>query len=105
VAQFVLSGRIFDVVLACVLIEIAVLAACRLARARVGLAADLLGHLCAATGLLLAARVSLAGAWWGYTGICLTGALAAHVAALRSGWERAHGRGLTPLRRTFSPRS
>jgi len=101
---FLAGGRVFDLVLACLVTEAAVLAVFRAVHGRPLLPADVLAQLCAAAGLVMAARSVLAGAWWGFTGLCLAAALGAHVAALWMRWPHA-GRPASPGRRAFSPGS
>jgi hypothetical protein len=104
-AGFISGGRVLDLVLACISIEILVLVCYRLGKQAQLLPADVLANLCAAAGLVAAARLLIVAAWWGYVGVALTGALFAHVLALRLRWPRAPGVWGVAGHRAFSPRS
>lgn len=82
-SDFIATGRVFDLVLALVAAECALLLLFRLRRGRHLLPPDVLAHLAAALGLLAATQAALAHAWPGYTALWLLGALCAHVYALR----------------------
>ena len=86
--EFLSGTRALDLVLACISIEIAALVGYRLDRGEPLLPADVLANLLAAAGLVGAARLMMAGAWWGFAGLSLLGALCAHVVALRLRWPR-----------------
>jgi hypothetical protein len=94
------SGRIVDIVLAFTVVEALGLAAYhRLTGRGIAMrdvAATLLSGLC----LMIALRCVLSGAWWGWVGLCLSGALVAHVADLARRWhtERPSGENGSPNR-------
>ncbi len=73
------TGRIVDVALAMVAVELAVLAI--LARRRGGRPslAALAANLAAGAGLMLALRAALAGAGWAWVAAALAASLAAHI--------------------------
>jgi pheromone shutdown protein TraB len=77
------TGRILDLVLAIVALEILIVIALRSGRRRSPIAPELLAHLVAAAGLLAAAHMVLAHAGWLSVGVCLVCALLGHVQALR----------------------
>jgi hypothetical protein len=75
------SGRIVDLILAGMILEAAVLLAWSLRGGpRPG---TFLPMLVSGMFLLLALRAALSGAWWGWVGACLSGALLGHLADLR----------------------
>ena len=77
------SGRIFDVIIALTALEGIGLLIWHRATGR-GLAPlDILGNLAAGAFLLLAARLALSGAWYGWTGLSLAAAGVSHAADLR----------------------
>lgn len=76
------SGRVFDVPLAFIAVELAALCAYRLLRQEHLVPIDFYLHMVAALGLLGAARAVVAGAWWGQIGLLLAAALVAHLLAL-----------------------
>ncbi len=88
-AQLLASGRVFDFVLAVVALELLGFLAYRAFRGRSLVALDVYPNLMAAAGLLGAARLVIAGAWWGYPCLLLSLALVSHLLALRWGARRA----------------
>ena len=76
------SGRVVDVILALVVLEGAALIVLRRIRGHGPRLADLVPNLLSGAFMLLALRAALAGAWWGWIGMCLTAALLAHLADL-----------------------
>jgi hypothetical protein len=86
-SQFISSGRIIDLVLLLVALEIAVLLLYRPGREKSSSTADVLAHLWAAAGLLSAAHLLIAHSWWVYVGLALSAALIAHILALRARWR------------------
>ena len=76
------SGRVVDVILALVVLEGVALIVLQRIRGHGPRLAILLPNLLSGAFLLLALRAALAGAWWGWIGLCLTGALLAHLADL-----------------------
>jgi hypothetical protein len=87
-ADLFASGHLVDLVLIVVVLEAAFLIVLW-RQARRGIApADLLPNLCAGALLLLALRLTLAGAGWGPASLCLALAGAANVIDLRRRWHR-----------------
>ena len=85
--QLVVSGRIVDLILLLVVVEIAVLGYIR-ARRGSGIAwRALLPNLVAGAALLLALRAAITGAAWPWIAVWLAAAGMAHVADLRTRWE------------------
>jgi hypothetical protein len=85
--QLVVSGRIVDLILLLIVLEIAVLGYIR-ARRGSGIAwRALLPNLIAGAALLLALRAAITGAAWPWTALWLAVAGLAHVADLRTRWE------------------
>jgi predicted GNAT superfamily acetyltransferase len=81
------SGALLDVLLAGLVLEAAVLLALA-QRSRRGIPARSLLATLLAGGLILCAwRLSVAGAWWGWVGLALAAALAAHIADLAQRWR------------------
>jgi hypothetical protein len=100
--EFINSGRVIDVALLMVVLEMTALLAYR-ARRRNSLAtADVLAHLCAAAGLLGAAHLLLARAIWPYPALALSAALVAHIVALRFRWRRPRSVNLTAAEGRFT---
>lgn len=81
------DGRIVDLVLGLTLLEAVALVAYHRRTGRGVAPADLAGNLLAGVCLLLALRGALAGAWWGWIALCLSGSLVAHLADLRRRWR------------------
>jgi len=87
-ADLFASGRLVDLILVVVAIEAAALTL-YWSRARRGVAPfDLLPNLCAGLFLLLALRVTLAGAGWLMASACLAAAGLAHLTDLRRRWRK-----------------
>ena len=83
---WVASGRALDVILAGMGVEgVALVALWRLWHRGVRPVA-LLPNLCSGMCLLVAMRMGLAGAWWGWIALPLLGALLGHLADLRLRW-------------------
>ncbi|RAI45216.1 hypothetical protein [Rhodoplanes roseus] len=89
------SGRVIDLILALVAVEVAGLALLGRLTARVPPLRMLLPNLLAGAFLLLAVRAALVQAAWQWVAACLTAALIAHVADLTS---RLPSRGPGPSR-------
>jgi predicted GNAT superfamily acetyltransferase len=81
------SGRAIDAVLVLVALQAALLVAWARRTGRGVPPASLLATLAAGGFLLLALRSALVGAWWGWTGLALLAALAAHLIDLRLRWR------------------
>ena|SRR5208283_4269920 len=79
------TGRILDVVLTLVALEILIVIALQVSRRRYPGSGQLLAHLVAAAGLLAAAHMVLSRSGWVSVGACLVCALLGHVQALRQG--------------------
>lgn len=76
---FFRSGHVADFILLVLVMEAALLA---LWRQRTGRGPDfpaILALVLPGVALVLALRLALTGAWWGWIGLALTGALAAHL--------------------------
>jgi hypothetical protein len=86
--EFVRSGRVIDLALLIVVLELAGLLALRAGGRKALATPDVLANLAAATGLLSAAHLLIAGDPWVYTALALTLALVAHIAALRYRWRK-----------------
>jgi hypothetical protein len=86
--EFIRSGRVVDLALLIVVLELAALLALRV-RGRKDLGTpDVLANLAAAAGLLSAAHLLIARDGWVYTAAALSVALVAHIAALRYRWRK-----------------
>ncbi len=80
------SGRVLDLILLAMLGEgVALVLGYRVFRRGVPPAACL-PNLAAGMCLLLAMRLALAGAWWGYVSAALLGSLVCHLGDLRARW-------------------
>jgi len=88
-AEFIRSGRVVDLALLIVLVELAVLLALRVGGRKALGTPDTLANLAAAAGLLLAAHLLLARDPWRYAALALTFAWVAHLAALRYRWRQS----------------
>jgi hypothetical protein len=85
--QLVVSGRIVDLILLLVVLEVVVLGYIR-ARRGSGIAwRSLLPNLFAGAALLLALRAAITGAAWPWIALWLAVAGLAHLADLRTRWE------------------
>ena len=84
---FLSSGWLLDLILAGVAMEAVILVALFRATGRGVRPGDLLANLAAGACLLLAMRLGMAGAWWGWVCACLAGGLACHVADVRARWR------------------
>jgi hypothetical protein len=82
------SGHIVDIVLALTAAEAIGVVWYARRTGRGPAPAAFLGNLLSGICLMLALRVALVGAWWGWIGLCLVGALAAHLGDLRRRWDR-----------------
>ncbi len=91
---WVASGRVLDFILIGMALEaLALLAVWHVSRR--GLRPSVvLPNLCSGMCLLLAMRVGLAGAWWGWISLPLLGALLGHIADLRLRWNTPKPGGL-----------
>ena len=87
IENLIASGRIVDVMLLFVLLEVAVLLAWRQRTGRGIAPVPLLLNIGAGGSLMLALRTVLTGAPWPWTAACLIGALVFHVADLRQRWQ------------------
>lgn len=86
-ADFFSSGRIADLVLAFMAIEVIVLVALRLVARRGVPLGDLVWITASGACLILALRAALTGAAWWWIGLALSGSLAAHLMDLRRRWS------------------
>lgn len=82
------SGRVAELILGLVVLEGLALAAYHRATGRGVPPGRLAGNLASGGALLLALRLALGGAWWGWIGLCLFASLLAHAADLRARWRR-----------------
>jgi hypothetical protein len=88
------SGLIADLALLLLAAEAALLWLLRRLTGRGPRFADIAWFLLAGGALLVALRVALSGGWWGWIGVALLAALAAHGVDLRRRWhggDRAPG--------------
>ncbi len=81
------NGWLLDAIVAGVVLEAAVLSMLFRATRRGVRPGELLANLAAGTCLLVAMRLGMAGAWWGWVCACLAGAGACHVVDLRGRWR------------------
>ncbi len=86
---FFSSGRIADLVLAFMAVEVIGLVALRAVFRRGVPVADLVWITASGVCLVLALRAALTGAGWWWIGLALSGSLAAHVMDLRRRWSTA----------------
>jgi len=88
VARLLASGALLDLLLVALVLEggLLLLVARRTGRGVPPL--SLAATLVAGGFILLGWRLSLSGAWWGWVGLALAGALAAHAADLAQRWRR-----------------
>ncbi len=82
------SGRIVDVILAGMAVEAIFLVLLHRRTGRGVRPGDALSNIGSGACLLIAMRLALAGAWWGFVGLSLAGALVGHVMVLRRNWIR-----------------
>ena len=87
-ADLFASGRLVDLILVLVVIEVAVLLVYWRRTGRGVAPLDLLPNLCAGAFLLLALRVTLTGGGWMLASSCLATAGLAHLADLYRRWRR-----------------
>lgn len=85
--ELITSGRAIDVILALVLAEALALAAYRRLAGGGPPAARWLPNLLSGAALLLALRLALGQAWWGWLAACLLLALVAHLVDLAARWS------------------
>lgn len=78
------SGRIIDLILALVMLEVIALAFLRVAKGRAVPLSGLLLTIAAGACLMLALRAALTGADWWWIALALTAALIAHLVDLRT---------------------
>jgi hypothetical protein len=83
------SGRVVDIALAVMALELAVIAVYRRKTGKGPRIVGLLANFAAGAGLLLALRASLTGTGWSVVAVPLAIALGAHLLDLRSRWPRA----------------
>ena len=88
-AELLLSGRLIDIILLMVALEIVFLHSLR-SRGAPALA-TLLPNLLAGACLLLALRLALGQASWVWLALALSGSLVAHLLDLRQRWQAAPG--------------
>ena len=81
------SGQIVDLILALMAFELLALLAYRRVTGRGVAPVTLLVNILSGAFILLALRGVLVGAWWGWIGLCLIGALVAHSADLWRRWQ------------------
>jgi len=82
------NGRIIDLILALMVLEVGILALYHVKTGRGIAPIGLLLNQLAGFGLMLAARCALIGGWWGWIALSLILALLAHGADLRHRWSR-----------------
>jgi hypothetical protein len=95
--EFINSGRVIDLALVIVGLEVTALLSWSVWRGRALATADVVAQLCAAAGLLGATHLLLEHALWIFPALSLGAALIAHVLAL---WWRWRGEGCAPQRRS-----
>jgi hypothetical protein len=86
-AAFFASGQVATVILVGMVLEGCALAAWHWRTGRGVAPGDFLANLVSGMFLLLAMRLALGGAWFGWVGACLLGALAGHATELRRRWR------------------
>lgn len=86
-AELFASGRILEIILAGMALEAAGLALYHRRTGRGIAPGAFLPNLLSGMCLLLAMRAGLGGAWWGWVGLCLLGALVLHLSDLRRLWS------------------
>ena len=86
--EFIRSGRVIDLALWVVVLELAALLLLRAAGRKALGTPDVLANLAAAAGLLSAAHLLIARDAWVYSAAALSLALVAHIAALRYRWRK-----------------
>lgn len=86
--EFIRSGRVIDLALLIVVLELAALLALRVVGRKALGTPDVLANLAAAVGLLSAAHLLIARDAWVYSALALSLALVAHIAALRYRWRK-----------------
>lgn len=82
------SGHVVDIALALTVIEAGLVTWYARRIGRGPAPGPFLGNLLSGVCLMLALRAALVGAWWGWIGFFLIGALAAHLSDLRWRWRR-----------------
>ncbi len=82
------SGRIVDVILAGMALEAIFLVLWHRHAGRGVRPGDALSNIGSGACLLIAMRLALGGAWWGFIGLSLAGALVGHIVVLRRNWGR-----------------
>ena len=80
------SGRILDWIIAAMCLEACALVALHAWRGQGIAPRALLPNLLSGMCLLIAMRLALAGAWWGFSSAALLAALAFHLAELARNW-------------------
>lgn len=85
-ASWIASGRVLDLIVIGMALEGAVLVALWRASRRGMRPGDLLPNLFSGMCLVLAMRLGLTGAWWGWVCLPLLGALLLHLTDLRGRW-------------------
>jgi hypothetical protein len=86
-AEFFASGRVADLILACLALEAVGLWLYRRATGRGPALADLGPSMLAGACLVLGLRLSVTGAPWALVGMALTGGFAAHLYDLCRRWD------------------
>jgi hypothetical protein len=86
--ELLTSGRIIDLVLTLMVLEVGILALYRVKTGRGIAPMGLLLNQLAGFSLMLAARCALIGGWWGWVAGSLMLALLAHGADLHHRWSR-----------------
>ncbi len=81
------NGHVLDWILAGMVLEACGLAALHRLKGRGVAPGAFLPNLCSGLCLILAMRLALGGAWWGFVSLALLGALCLHVADLRRQWR------------------
>jgi hypothetical protein len=88
VAWFFASGHVADLILLVLALEAALLLAWRRRTGRGPSPRAVLALVLPGIALVLALRLALTGAWWGWIGLALFGALLAHLVDLAQRWRR-----------------
>lgn len=87
--ELIASGRIVDIMLAFVAVEVVLMLVYRRRTGRGIAPTPLLLNVGAGGSLMLALRAVLAGAGWPWVAACLVGALVFHIADLAQRWNAA----------------
>ena len=86
-SEFIRGGRAIDWILLLIALEALAVLGYRALTRRGPAPAAFIGNILAGSFLLIASRIALAGASWGWIALSLIGAFAAHLADLAARWE------------------